>query len=439
MTCDDDDDDAFLGPVSSDTFANDQRADPDLRGVLEYLEGKTDTPPKAFRRAISSLCLQNDVLVKKNFTPQKTTYLLVVPVSLRQEVLEACHDEPTAGHMGLTRTLRRIQEKYYWPGLSADVARYVKTCRDCQRRKTPPTRPAGLLQPIEPPEKPFQQIGMDLLGPFPTSTNGNKWIVVATDYLTRYAETASLPSGTAIEVASFFVKNIVLRHGAPMVLITDRGTAFTAELTQQILRLSHTVHRKTTAYHPQTNGLTERLNKTLADMLAMYVDVGHKTWDEVLPYVTFAYNTAPQETTQMTPFELVFARPASTMLDAMLPHVDDGSTHGDVANFLQRAEEARQLARIRIKEQQYTDSRLYNLRRRDQQYAPGDRVMVWTPIRRRGLSEKLLRRYFGPYKITRRLGPLVYEVVPDGVTQSQQRRPRPEAVHVARLKKFFER
>ncbi|XP_037505816.1 uncharacterized protein LOC119382164 [Rhipicephalus sanguineus] len=264
VPCDDDDDGAFLGPVSSDTFANDQRADPDLRGVLEYLEGKTDTPPKAFRRAISSLCLQ-------------------------------------------------------------------------------------------------------------------------------------------------------------------------------ILRLSHAVNRKTTAYHPQTNGLTGRLNKTLANMLTMYVDVGHETWDEVLPYVTFAYNSAPQETTQMTPFELVFARPASTMLDAMLPHIDDGSTNGDVADFLQRAQEARQLAGTRIKEQQHTDTRLYNLRRRDQLCAPGDRVMVWTPIRLRGLSEKLLRRYFGPYKIMRRLGPLVYEVVRDGVTKSQRRRSRPEVVHVTRLKKFFER
>ncbi|XP_072143635.1 uncharacterized protein [Dermacentor andersoni] len=174
-------------------------------------------------------------------------------------------------------------------------------------------------------------------------------------------------------------------------------------------------------------------------MLAMYIDVGHKTWDEVLPYVTFAYNTAPQETTQMTPFELVFGRQVATMLDAVLPHVEDDNIHADVAGFLQCAEEARQLARMRIKEQQNVDARLYNLRRRDQEYALGDRGMVWTPIRHRGLSEKLLRCYFGPYKITRRLGPLVYEVVPDGVTQSQRRRARPEMVHVARLKKFFER
>ncbi|XP_037573115.1 uncharacterized protein LOC119455750 [Dermacentor silvarum] len=103
-------------------------------------------------------------------------------------------------------------------------------------------------------------------------------------------------------------------------------------------------------------------------MLAMYVDVAHKTWDEILPYVTFAYNTAPQETTQMTPFELVFGRQVATMLDAVLPHVED-NIHADVAGFLQRAEEARQLARMRIKEKQNIDARLYNLRRRDQEYA----------------------------------------------------------------------
>ena len=92
-----------------------------------------------------------------------------------------------------------------------------------------------------------------------------------------------------------------------------------AQLTLEILRLSHTEHRRTTAYHPQTNGLTERLNKTIADMIAMYVDVEHKTWDEVLPYVTFAYNTAVQETSGMTPFQLVHGRKVTTMLDAMLP------------------------------------------------------------------------------------------------------------------------
>ena len=175
-------------------------------------------------------------------------------------------------------------------------------------------KPAGLLQPICTPTGPSQQIGMDLLGPFPPSTSGNRWIIVATDYLTQYAETKALPSGTAVEVAKFFVESILLRHGAPEVLITDRGSSFLAQLTQEILRLSHTSHRRTTAYHPQTNGLTERLNKTIAEMISMYVDVEHKTWDEALSYVTFAYNTAVQETTGLTPLELLHGRKVAPVI-----------------------------------------------------------------------------------------------------------------------------
>ncbi|XP_072143827.1 retrovirus-related Pol polyprotein from transposon 412 isoform X2 [Dermacentor andersoni] len=218
---DDEDDDAFLRIISAEDFAEQQRADPELKGLVDYLEGHTDVVPRAFKRGLSSFTLQDSLLVKKNFSPVRANYLLVVPSGLRPEVLHALHDDPTAGHLGFSRTLSRIQEKYYWPRLTADVTRYVRTWRDCQRRKTPPTRPAGLLQPIEPPCRPFQQIGMDLLGPFPTSITGNKWIVVATDYLTRFAETKALPKGSAAEVAKFFVENILLRHGAPEVLITD--------------------------------------------------------------------------------------------------------------------------------------------------------------------------------------------------------------------------
>ncbi|KAM7303519.1 DDE-type integrase/transposase/recombinase [Ixodes scapularis] len=309
-------------------------------------------------------------------------------------------DRRSFKHVTTTRRPDTLVTAGHWPvfvksitGPSSPktVHLYTRSCHECQRRKKPPTRPAGLLQPISPPTAPFQQIGMDLLGPFPPSTSGNRWIIVATDYLTRYAETKALPSGTAVEVAKFFIESIVLRHGAPEVLITDRGSSFMAQLTQEILRLSHTSHRRTTAYHPQTNGLTERLNKTIADMISMYVDVEHKTWDEVLPYVTFAYNTAVQETTGVTPFQLVHGRKVTTMLDAMLPHEPAVDGSDDAQVVAQRAEEVRQLARLRIQAQQRVDAGRYNLRRRDVHFQPGDRVWVWTPIRRRGLSEKLLK------------------------------------------------
>lgn len=435
----DDDDDAFLGAVSSADMVTRQRSDPELRQVIAYLDDQLSAVPRAFKRVVHALTLRDNVLYKKNFAAGGRSWLLVVPDNLRTEIIESCHDDPTSGHLGYTRTLARLREKYYWPHLPKAVRHYTRTCRECQRRKRPPTRPAGLLQPIDPPTTPFQQVGMDLLGPFPLSIARNRWIVVATDYLTRYAETKALPFATTSEVAAFFIQHIVLRHGAPEVLITDRGSAFTAQLTQDILRLSHTSHRRTTAYHPQTNGLTERLNKTITDMMAMYVDVEHRTWDEILPFVTFAYNTAVQETTGFSPFHLVHGRQATTMLDAMLPLLPDDDAHEDARLVSQRAEEARQLARIRISTQQSVDAARYNLRRRDVHFSPGDKVWVWTPVRRRGLSEKLLKRYFGPYTILRRISDVNYEVLPDAVRSSSRRPLHPDVVHVVRLKPYFVR
>lgn len=431
----DDDETAFLGVLDMSAIAQQQREDPELLELIHYLKGKSPKAPKIFARLLSSFCLRSEVLYKRNFSSIGATYLLVVPTALRPEVLRACHNEATSGHLGYTRTLARVQQRYYWPRLNAAVKHHVRACLDCQRRKSPPTKPAGLLQPVQVPRTPFDQIGMDILGPLPTSTAGNRWVIVATDYLTRYAETKAIPRGTAAEVAQFFIENIVLRHGAPTIVITDRGTAFTAALLDHVLALSGTAHRKTTAYHPQTNGLTERLNKTLEDMLSMYVDVEHKNWDEILPYVTFAYNTAKQETTRMTPFSLVHGREVRTMLDAMLPHeCDDSATDADI--FTQRAEEARQLARLRIHQQQDYDAGRYNAHRRVVTFETGDRVWVWTPIRKRGLSEKLLRRYFGPYRVLRRISDVTYEVVPDSPHSTRRQQHRPELVHVVRMKPY---
>lgn len=240
----------FLGAVNVSEMADYQRTDPELLLLIQYLEGQHVKVPQVFARGLCSYVLRNNVLYKRNFEQTGETFLLLVPSSLRAEILEACHDDPSAGHLGTSRTLARIRQKYYWPKLLDSVQRYVRTCRDCQRRKIPHLKPAGLLKPIEPPKVPFEQVGMDLLGPFPVSSSGNRWIIVATDYMTRYTETSSLPKGTANEVAQFFVKQVVLRHGAPKILITDKGTAFTSRLIQSVMRLTHTTHRRTTSYHP---------------------------------------------------------------------------------------------------------------------------------------------------------------------------------------------
>ncbi|GBN73385.1 hypothetical protein AVEN_6735-1 [Araneus ventricosus] len=125
--------------------------------------------------------------------------------------------------------------------------------------------PKRQLHPIKPPDTPFNKIGVDLLGRFPITRNGNRWIIVCTDYLTRFTVTKALPTAEATEIAKFLVEEIIVKHGAPREMISDRGRSFLSNLVKDINQLCQTSHLLTTAYHPQTNGLTERFNKTLAD------------------------------------------------------------------------------------------------------------------------------------------------------------------------------
>ncbi|UYV78763.1 hypothetical protein LAZ67_16002676 [Cordylochernes scorpioides] len=282
--------------------------------------------------------------------------------------------------------------------------------------------------------QPFTIVGMDLLGRFPTSEGGNRWIIVCTDYLTKYAITKALPTSESMEVAKFFIEDVILKHGAPRELITDRGRNFTSSMISDLNNQCRITHRKTTAYHPQTNGLTERLNKTIADMLSMYVDVNHKDWDRILPFVTFAYNTAKQESTGFTPFFLVHGREAETPLDVLFPKLlpeDD--------DFIQtlgaRAEEARKLARIHSMRSQGSNKHRYDAHHRNIIYQPGDLVWIFIPVRKVGYSEKLMRRYFGPYKVTRKISDVTYEVETFG--NQQGRRKTKDLVHIGRMKPYL--
>ncbi|UYV67511.1 hypothetical protein LAZ67_5001024 [Cordylochernes scorpioides] len=376
----------------------------------------------------------NNILYKKNYDPLGRPWLLVVPRTLRLEVLRSSHDAPTAGHLGFAKTYDRIRRRFFWPGLYRSVRNYVGHCRECQRRKKIPQLPPGNLKPIAPVSIPFQKIGMDLLGRFPPTRDGNRWVIVCTDYLTKYAVTKAIPTGGAVEVAKFMVNDVVLKHGAPRELITDRGRSFQAKVVNELTKMCGMSHYFTTAYHPQTNGLTERLNKTLVDMLSMYVDVDQKNWDSVLPFITFAYNTARQETTGFSPFFLVHGREAETMLDALFPYQPDYEEDEHISHLMMDAEEARQLARLQTLKAQAIDKERYDSRHKPVYYDVGDLVWVFTPVRKVGLSEKLLKKYFGPYRITKKLSDVNYEVTT--VDESRRKAKYKDVVHVLRMKPY---
>ncbi|GFV99324.1 retrovirus-related Pol polyprotein from transposon 297 [Trichonephila clavipes] len=183
--------------------------------------------------------------------------------------------------------------------------------------------------------------------------------------------------------------------------------------------------------------LTERFNKTLADMLSMYVDVEQKNWDEILPFVTFAYNTAKQETTGFTPFYLLHGREAETTLDTMLPFCPNDFDDNNITKIAARAEESRQLARVHTLRAQDKDRRRYDSKHQMVSYAPGDLVWVYTPVRKVGLSEKLLRRYFGPYQVLRRLSAVTY-AVQDFDPTSRKKKTKRSCPNVLRMKPYHD-
>lgn len=419
---------ASIAVVSFSDLQEEQSRDPEITKLVQAQRNGQGTA-KNFK-------IINGVLYKKDFDPTGKNWLPVIPKCWRKDIIQSFHDEPTAGHLGFSRTYDRIRKRFYWSGLYRSVQRYVRHCRECQRRKSLPLQPPGQLMPIPPAVAPFHRIGVDLLGRFPKTNRNNKWIVVCTDYLSRYAITKALPTAEASEVSKFLVEEIVLKHGAPRIIITDRGQVFQSKLVSDINRLCNITHRMTTAYHPQTNGLTERFNKTLADMLSMYVDVDQKNWDDILPFVTFAYNTAKQETTGFTPFFLIHGREAETTLDTMFPiHLEDtGYTDNYISQLINKAEESRNLARIRTLKAQEKDRLRYDSKHRIVFYEPGDLVWIFTPIRKVGLSEKLLKRYFGPYQVLRRLSDVTYEVADFDPTS--RRRKKKDIVHVLRMKPY---
>ncbi|GFV14198.1 retrovirus-related Pol polyprotein from transposon opus [Trichonephila clavipes] len=332
------------------------------------------------------------ILCRKNFDPDGKLWLPVIPKHLRADILRHFHDAPPQD----TLVSRKLMT-----GFAGDfTGRNVPKCRSV----------CHALSGV-PKEK--------------IRSSTTTWTF------------SSHPSSSEVaEIAKFLLEEIVLRHGAPRVIITDRGAVFRSRLVSSLVDLCNIDHRFTTAYHPQTNGLTERFNKTLADMLSMYVDVGQKNWDEILPFVTFAYNTAKQETTGFTPFYLLHGREAETTLDTMLPFCPNDFDDNNITKIAARAEESRQLARVHTLRAQDKDRRRYDSKHQMVSYAPGDLVWVYTPVRKVGLSEKLLRRYFGPYQVLRRLSAVTY-AVQDFDPASRKRKLR-EVVHVLRMKPYHD-
>lgn len=218
--------------------------------------------------------------------------LIYVPSAARPHVFRAYHDAPSSGHPGALRTLEQIARYFWFPRLRHHVKRYVAGCDICTRSKPVNSKPAGLLLPLSVPSRPWSSISMDFIVALPPSSGYDAvWVVV--DRLTKLAH--FVPTRGDLDapgLAALFLQNIYRLHGLPANIISDRGSLFTSHFWTELCRLLHVQRRLSTAFHPQTDGQTERVNQILEQFLRCYITHRQDDWTDWLPLAEYAYNNS---------------------------------------------------------------------------------------------------------------------------------------------------
>ena len=392
--------DTSPGGSESSSLPTQQRTDPELLGVIEYLEtGRLPQDEKEARRVAmtsSQYTLEEEVLYR---VEEDGTLRVVPPVSWRERLFLEAHGGKFGAHLSDAKVFSELRRHYWWIGMRRDIIRWTKGCLVCATRSVgravrPPLTPFPVAGP-------FDRIGVDVVQ-FPKTSRGNQYAVVFMDYLTKWPKVFAVPDQSAATIARLLVEEIVSRHGVPSEVLSDRGRAFLSGLMQEVELLLGFQKTNTTAYHPQTDGLVERYNRTLTAMLAKTVEKRGLEWDERLPYVLFAYRACQKSSTQESPFFLLYGRdPRLPTPAALSPKVTRVVT--DLKDYglelHARISEAWELARQHITRAQKNQKSAYDRRTRKASFQTGERVFLFKPAEQTGARRKFARPFHGPYRL----------------------------------------
>ena len=347
-------------------------------------------------RSQSQFCMQRDILYSQG-------RILIPPTSktLILKILQQYHDSPLAGHYGVARTQALIAQYFSWPGLATAVHSYVTSCDACQRNKVVRHAPFGLLSPLSIPSRPWSHVSLDWITDLPPSKY-NDAILVVVDRLTKMAifipTTKSMP---ASDVAALFVQHVIRIHGLPSNIVSDRDPIFTSHFWRRLLVLLGIHANRSTAFHPQTDGQTERLNSVLEQYLRIYCDYQQTDWASLLPLAEFSYNNSKHSATTLSPF---FANYGFHPSMSLLPTSPDSPTPAADSYVLQLQQAQVVLQRELLKARKAMEVSANRRRRPAPTLLPG--AKVW--LLRRNIStirpcSKLDVRRLGPFSI---IGPV---------------------------------
>ena len=334
--------------------------------------------------------------------------------ALRTRILQECHDAPTGGHLGKDKTIDQVKRRFYWPKMDAEIQEYVTGCDACQRNKPSHQAKIGLLQPLPIPDRPWQQVSMDLITQLPRSRQGNDAIVVFVDKLTKMVHyVATTTNVSAPQLSQLFLREVCRLHGVPESILSDRDPRFTAHFWRALWDQLGTKLTMSTAYHPQTDGQTERANQTLEVMLRSYVNWRQTDWDEHLATLEMAVNNAKQASTGFSPFYLNYGQEVQLPLDAAL-RAARVCKNPEAADRIRRLKEDLEKAKDSIRQAQQRQGHYADQHRREVKLTVGDQVLLSTEhLKLKGgdrRTPKFSFKYIGPFSVKRVVGANAYEL-----------------------------
>ncbi len=329
---------------------------------------------------------------------------LWIPDGLQKAVLETEHDTKVAGHMGMDKTMELVTRNFWWPGFEESVRSFVRSCLECQRNKTPRHAPAGLLRSLELHYKPWQSVAMDFITDLPLS-NGCDSIWTMIDPFTKMAHFIPLKQNekTSEHLIRIFLRSYWRFHSIPLDIISDRDSRFTAHLWKDFLKILGIKPRMSTAFHPQTDGQTERLNQILEVYLRAFVNYEMDNWEDLLPTAEFAYNNCAQSSTGISPFYANYGYNPVGHNPPAEDNIRNPASRSYVHWMTQVHDECRkQLERARSRAKQYADRRRIDA----PAYSEGDLVMLNAKnIKTKRPAKKLDKRMLGPFKVIQVISP----------------------------------
>jgi transposase InsO family protein len=419
--------------------------DETLSAISEYITN--NSPPEdeklaKYVRSEACVCELREGLLLRH-TPSGIR--VMVPAAMRQEVVTLMHATPIGGHLGITKTQHRVSDRFIWPRMWEDIAQIVAVCPTCQLNKRARPTQVGFLRSLPITLRPMTTIGMDIVVFRRYKTiRGYLAVLVITEYCTRFVDTYPLTSESAEEIATC-VLSYICRHGAPKNILSDRGKQFLGNVFKVITTVFNIHKVNTSPYHPQTDGLTERFNQTMEQMLRSYASDFPLDWDLWLPLVKFAYNTSYHESIKMSPYEALYgfkaAYPYEAILTTVLPEYvlqDWNSTqHDRMGEIKRRLAALWYTANQNLSIAQQNQAKHYNEGRSEVVYAVGDKVLLNVSKTNLKRSYRKLRYdWHGPYKVVEVKSEVLYQIEPcaDGVNSQLVASP----IHISRLKSFKE-